>query len=373
MHTIFWTLTSVIHMGIYILNVIFPFIILVVGSLLGLRKKKLFSFLLSSVSIYIFVFLAFFNYQTFPDIDTYNEYYTYLSQNSIGDLYYSKGTLMEFGYLLFNKVLTFISPDPRTLYIARSIIVSVCITTVIRKHSCNYFVSVIFFFLLFGLNQSIFVVRQYLAIAIYLLSISYILDKNLRRYLFIWFIAFSIHKSLIVCLPLYWLYNYFKLKKENVVLVSCIFILGSYFIKSFVLIIAERFGIYGDYLLNIGDDGNSTGLLIRSLCIFLPYIIFCSSNYSKDSYSSLFFWTSLLNVVMSIVLIGVPAGSRLYPCYNCFSMLVIPYIASCIHLKGQRNALMALLFVIFTYLYFLRISDYNYFFMWQECNEYYIY
>ena len=357
----------------YIFNICFPFIIYVIGTFLGLKKKKLVRFLLSCVAVYIFFFLAFFNYQTFPDIDTYNEYYSFLSHNSIDDLYYSKGTLMEFGYLLFNKVLTFISSDPRTLYIARSIIFSICITTVIKKHSCNHFVTIVFFFLLFGLNQSIFVVRQYLAIAIYLLSISSILDQNIRKYLFIWFLAFSIHKSLIVCLPLYWLYNYFKLKKDNFLLVSCIFILGSFFLKSLALFVAKRFGVYGDYLLNIGNDGNSTGLLIRALCIYLPYILFCSRNFLKDNYSKLFFWTSLLNVVMSIILIGVPAGSRLYPCYNSFSMLVIPYITSSINSKQLRITLMVFLFLVFSYLYFLRISNYNYYFMWQDCNEYYMY
>ena len=185
--------------------------------------------------------------------------------------------------------------------------------------------------------------------------------------------AFSIHKSLIVCLPLYWLYNYFKLKKDNFLLVSCIFILGSFFLKSLALFVAKRFGVYGDYLLNIGNDGNSTGLLIRALCIYLPYILFCSRNFLKDNYSKLFFWTSLLNVVMSIILIGVPAGSRLYPCYNSFSMLVIPYITSSINSKQLRITLMVFLFLVFSYLYFLRISNYNYYFMWQDCNEYYMY
>ena len=360
-------------MGIYIFNVCYPFIIFVIGTLLGLRNRKLSSFLLLCVAIYLFVFLALFNYQTFPDIDTYNEYYSFLSQNTIEDLYYYKGTLMEYGYLLFNKILTFINSDPRTLYITRGIIFSICITTVIKKHSYNHFITVVFFFLIFGLNQSIFVVRQYLAIAIYLLSISYILNKNIKRYLIIWLIAFSIHKSLIVCLPLYWLYHNFKLKKDNVLLVSIIFILGSFLLKSIVLIAAERFGIYGDYLLNMGDDGNSVGLLLRALCIFVPFILFGGGNFDKDNYYKLFYWTSLLNVVMSIVLVGVPSGSRLYPCYNSFSMLVIPYIASCINSKRIRISLIVCLVLIFLYLYFLRISNYNYYFMWQECNEYYTY
>ena len=359
-------------MNIYVLNIFVPFLIFLIGNCLGLRKIEIKKFVLSSVAIYLFVFLSFFNYQTFPDIDTYNAYYSFLTENSIGELYYSSGTLMEYGYLLFNKILTFVSPNPRFLYIVRSFIFSYCIICVVKKHSCSYLVSLIFFFLLFGLNQSIFVVRQYLAISIFLLSIASILDNKVKIYFLFWLLSFSFHKSMIICLPLYWLYHYSLIKKNNVVIISCIFIIMSFFLKTAFIIVSERWGIYGDYLLNMGDNGNSAGLLIRALVIFIPFILFCRKKIYIDKYATLFFWTSLLNVVMSIVLIGVPAGSRLYSCYNSFSMLAIPYTANSIISRKLKEFYFLILLLFFSFFYFLRMSDYSYYFMWQDCNEFYV-
>lgn len=359
-------------MSIYILNVFFPFIIYIVGAILGLKKKKLDRFLFSSVWLYIFFILALFNYQTFPDIETYNEYYSYLSKNSIVDLYYSYGTLMEYGYLLFNKLLTIINSDPRTLYIVRSIIFASGIIAFIRRHSCDYFISLVFFFLLFGLNQSIFVVRQYLALSIYLLSISSILDKNVKKYVFIWFLSFSIHKSMIICLPLYWLYHYYKIRNNNIIITSIIFILSSFLIQQISIVLAKHIGIYSSYLLNIGEDGNSAGLFLRAIVVFVPFLVFCKRKIVNDKNAKLLFWTSLMNVVMSIVLIGVPSGSRLYTNYNAFSMLTIAYVANGQASKQSKYMYLAIVFLIFVFLYFIRMSDYNYYFMWQDCNEYYL-
>lgn len=359
-------------MFIYIFNVFLPFGIYVFLKMVIHNRCLLEKVFLNCILFYLIFFLSAFKYQTFTDISTYNRHYEFLATQSIGDFYDIYGYIMEIGYIFFNKILTYINGDPRTLYIARGIVFSLCIIYTIKKHSLNYFISIVFFFLCFGVNQSIFVVRQYLGVAIFLLSIQSVLNKQLCRYILIWLVAFSFHGSLIICLPLYWFYNYWKINKNTILFTSILFMFIAFVIKYLFTVVSQSFGVYEDYLINSDELGTSSGMLVRTLLIFIPFLLFCHRYIVRDGYGKLYFWLVLLNVVMSISLIGIPSGSRLYTNYNAFSILIIPYIYSCLSIRNTRYIYISLSFVIFSFLYFLRLSEYNYYFFWQDCNEYYI-
>ena len=354
----------------YIVNVLFPIVLYIIIFLCIRNRKFGWNLFFCVIFVYLVVFLSFFNYQTFPDVRTYNRHYEFLVTNSISDFYYFHGYILEIGYVFFIKLLALLSPDPRTLYIARGIIFSACILYVIRKYSKNYLLSILIFFICFGVNQSIFVVRQYLALAIFLLSISAILNKQPYKYLLIWFVAFSIHGSMIVFLPLYWIYNYLNISKLLILFWTIIAISISILVQNIFVFIAEKFGVYEAYLLFNDDEGTSAGLLLRTLMIFVPLLLFCFRKIRLETYGKLFFFTGLLNVCFGIAVIGIPSGGRLVTNYNAFSMLIVPYIFSSLQIKNTRYIYVCIILLIFYILYFLRLSDYGYYFVWQECDEY---
>lgn len=355
----------------YVINVVFPPILYFFLCLLirnnNIIKRIFFIF----TFLYLVSFLSLFNYQTFPDVRTYNRHYEFLTTNTISDFYYYHGNVLEVGYIIFNKILTLISSDPRTLYIIRGIIFSISILWVIKKHSTNYLLSILIFFLCFGVNQSIFVVRQYIALAIFLLSIDSILHKHLLKYIFIWILSFSFHGSMIVFFPLYWLYNYIHLSKYSIWSYMLITIIGACFMHFLFRKISESMGFYEAYLLFSDDEGTSAGMLIRTLVIFVPFLLFCFRRIYSDVYGKLFFVTGLLNVAVAITVIGIPSGSRLVTNYNSFAMLSIPYVVSSLSVKNTRYIYICTILLIFYVLYFLRLSNYGYYFIWQECHEYF--
>ena len=354
----------------YIANVLFPIALYLIIFVCVKSRKLGWDVYFFVLFIYLVVFLSCFNYQTFPDVRTYNRHYEFLVQNSISVFYYYHGYVLEIGYVAFNKLLTFLSSDPRVIYIARGFIFSICILYVIRKHSTNYLLSFLIFFLCFGVNQSVFVVRQYLALAIFLLSINSILHKQLIKFIVIWAIAFSIHGSLIICLPLYWIYNYLNINKSSMFFWVFIAILGACLAHFLFDFVAEKLGIYEAYLLFNDEEGTSAGMLMRTLVILIPLLLFCSSKIRLEAYGKLYFFTGLLNTCFGIAVIGIPSGSRLVTNYNAFAILIIPYVFSSLKVKNTRYIYFCSILLIFYILYFLRLSDYGYYFIWQECREY---
>lgn len=318
------------------------------------------------------VFLGFFRYQTFPDVNYYSAYYDFLSTQSIVRFYEYWGTTTEPGYVLFNKLLTYISSDSRFLYIVRGVLFSYCIVYVIGKYSTNYFLSIVLFFLCFGVNQSIYVVRQYLALSIFLLSINSIKNGKLLKYLFVWAVAFSIHSSMIIFLPLYFIFNYIFISKigiKKIVLIGFLIALG---LKSLFFWVASELGFYDAYLLSDTEEGVATiGMAIRSLVLYIPFLIYCSKYVFSDGYARLFFWVGLLNVIVAISIVGIPSGSRLFTNYNAFCILMFPYIMNCIKIRGNKNFYIISIILIYMLLYFIKLPVYNYYFIWQDCNEYY--
>ncbi|MEZ9834918.1 EpsG family protein [Vibrio breoganii] len=77
------------------------------------------------------------------------------------------------------------------------------------------------------------VARQGITVAIFFFSIRYIYSQNLIKYLACIFCGFFFHKSILLCLPCYYLYN--KQFKVTYVIVLCsVVILVSGFLESFV-------------------------------------------------------------------------------------------------------------------------------------------
>ena len=140
----------------YIFNFIFPlfyYVILSIASIPLNKKKPLY---LTGISIYMFIFLSCFNYKSFPDVYYYNVWFDYLKFNSVSDFYEQTLSHIEYGYSYFCKLLTYISSDSRIIYIARSLIFVFCFVYSIKKHSANYFLSILFLFIFYRIDFTIY-------------------------------------------------------------------------------------------------------------------------------------------------------------------------------------------------------------------------
>lgn len=113
----------------------------------------------------------------------------------------------------------------------------------------------------FIIGRNFVQMRAGLAYAILMLSIKYIFEKDWKRFFFIVFIAWTLHRSCIVAIPLYFICNWINVKKWHVYVALVFSFLIGIFGQGFVHTIVED----NAYDLNVGvrytDAGGEVGQL----------------------------------------------------------------------------------------------------------------
>lgn len=350
--------------GILIINIVGP-ILYFLATRLKYGKKGDYIFLLLSF-LHITIFYSCFKYDTLPDISWYNDYFYYLKTNTVSSLISTYDLNYEYGFYYFEQYCSYIFDDVRSFYVIRGIIVAGCNLYFIKKYSpYSYLLGVLFFFMIVGGEQSVFVVRQYLAMSIFLMAIDSIVRHNQIAYLFWTLLAISFHNSTFVFLPLYYLYwiNIDKKKYYRIIIIACV---AAFVLKSVSLYIFSSIGLYQAYTLFGDEEGQvSSGPFMRSLALLLPYMYFCKYKYLNETNGRLIFWFLLCNAFISFVIIGVPTGDRMYRNFSELSIIAVPYIASKISKKSVRSLYLLSMVLLFAILYFNTGYSYGYYFIWE--------
>lgn len=135
------------------------------------------------------------------------------------------------------------------------------------------FYSILFFGILFNSWDQ---VRQALAIAIFIYSIRYIEINNLKQYLICCLLAFLVHNSALIMLPLFFLAK-IPLKSHQIICLVTFFLIGyigkiwQYLFESLFSMI-DIYSIYAVNKTNGQDFTSNTGAILKTL-IYLSLII----------------------------------------------------------------------------------------------------
>lgn len=179
--------------------------------------------------------------------DTYNYFFAYnYSINSTWKQCALGTGSYEGGYLLLNKLVGLVSSNYYVFQGIYGFVLIACYYYAYHKYSPYVIISVLLF-LLGGYNPSIYIIREYLAIALMVASLPLIIERKLIPFLILIFCIFFIHQSSIVVLPLYFLY---AIKNKRILLYLLIFsiiaIVGADYFISLISSMEDRYSGYLD-------------------------------------------------------------------------------------------------------------------------------
>lgn len=130
-----------------------------------------------------------------------------------------KQLLNEPGFFYLKRLLLYISTDYWVLFMGIALLTYSCVLIAIKRETKNIIIP-LFVYITLGLYTFVFnAARQGIAVAIYMLSFKYLFDdykKGFIKYSFFVFLAAMFHKTVIITLPLYFL---FKQKYSTKILV----------------------------------------------------------------------------------------------------------------------------------------------------------
>lgn len=187
------------------------------------------------------------------------------------------------------------------------------------KYSYNFLLSVVLLLML-PYAQSVYVLRQHLAIAICLLSLPLIFDRKMMGFLIVCTIAFFIHHSAIVWVPVYFLYNIKS--RFSIVAVSIMIAVGAAVLSTNILMINDLLEF--DYEVYLVEKDTSYTKSIISVIYFVSYLFFCRKHLFEDGIYRFTTMVLFLCTLGYLVNAGISLLGRLLLYYEIFLTISIP-------------------------------------------------
>lgn len=265
------------------------FIIITIVTILNLNKVRQRQLQIVSIMCFVSFLLTGLRWNYGGDWDNYIDYFT-----SIRNLDFTDSSF-EFGWVILSYIVK-ITTNSYTIF--QFVIASVfyyCIRNSIGKLSV---VPILSYFVYFALDHGgINYVRTGIATCIIIYSLVFANEQNLKKYLLTWFIAFSIHFSAFVALPLYWIYrSSISFKKYFFIFLGCVlffYVSGKLFLSDFSLlgpyvqykldkyITAQEAGEY--FGSNMTVEVAMANYLIKKAFVFLFLFLFCRKALQCDT------------------------------------------------------------------------------------------
>lgn len=232
---------------------------------------------------------------------------------------------MEIGFLWYMKLLSLISDDFIIVLIASSLIMLGCYYRTILRYSPYTYISILFL-LVTVFDQSLFVLRQHLAMALLTLSWDSIINKKLLRFCAFVFVAFLLHRTALVFIPLFFLYNIENKKKYvAALLISCLVFAVSYFflLQYFTSLMSRD---YSGYLYNARYEGANYVDFILMSGLLASMLFFMKSAIFERGINRLLLSIISIAVIATFFGVGNSSTGRLFYYYTSIPFILVPNI-----------------------------------------------
>lgn len=298
--------------------------------------------------VFSFLLLLFFHSFADPfsldDLPVYYQRFNDLSTMSWAECVHVQDFNMELGYRLFMKLVTFVSTDFTLFLFVYSLFLLLLYYFVIKNYSPSLILSILVF-LLTTYNQSLFVIRQHLAVACCLATIPLIVNRDLIKYMLLCVIAFLLHRSAIIFIPMYFLYNVDLRKFNRWVIIgggALFFVFGPLLIR-----LASELGYYS-YAINETYEGmNYVGFFIS-----VSFLILFVLTLKKEDYSSgvnkIVYLALVFSTLIDLFGVGYAIG-RLGLYFSVFTILAFPISISQIKNQFVKVGLIVIVLMLLFY------------------------
>lgn len=318
------------------------------------KKKELFLFVQLSIQLLYVHILK--DYTTLPDLPEYVLGYNYAKSLTIDSVdhiqWYHK---FELGWCYLNFILAKFCEHHILLFFITSSIIIGSYSYLSWRYSVNPLFSLfLFFFILYG--QSLFVLRQNVAMALCFLTIPYIIKRQIKPFLLIILIAFFIHKTALVFLLIYFMYQLDINKKKLLLIMGG----GGIVIVCFSLIISTLSSYisgFEGYITKENAVSTNYVMFLIQFCVFILFLISDLKMKTLSGINKLLFLMLLVGMIMSFASVGLNSIlGRFNMYYTSIIFLTIPNFLNFYH-GNFRSALNIVVFILFMLLFF-RSTDY---------------
>ncbi|RMW41812.1 EpsG family protein [Lactiplantibacillus pentosus] len=236
-----------------------------------------------------------------------------------------------------------------------------------KNLSTDYFISIFIFMFGCYFNLSLNIMRQFIAMAVFLFAIKYIVQKQPIRYVGTMIVGFLFHKTAAIFLPLYLLGKIKVKERVSLILVLVIGIFSSQ-IRQLLVWITNMTGIYASYFDSRYDVSDQQwNLILFNLAILIVYsymhrfLIGKTPEYvydrtiitpeNEEIFNNVLYNLQVVAALAAVLSSVIPNSTRIIFMFSIGQILYIPYLLQRVKDVKTRNwisfGLMLMYIVIF--------------------------
>ena len=333
--------------GNFILCIIFAIIIYILP--IGYKRKNIYYCFITLVLISFIHGLI--DVYSVPDLSIYEDVYHEVDEKSVLDVLFEPGEGdgwdYERGFKLYQKFFSTFFSDFNIFLVINSFVMFGLYYKSFFRYSPYMYMSVLLL-LLTPYNQSIFVLRQHLAIAVLTLTYPHIINRDFRKFFVVLFVAYLIHNSSLIFLPVYFLYGINNTRRYLIVMAMGSLV-ASFLLITIVLILGSIFTRNTFFIENI-ERGVATKAIIMG-AVMLCYCYYLKERVLEPGINKLVFTISFLGIIGN-ALVGEAGGGRIFLSFYVIMLFQIPITMYYIKNKFQKCVYLISvlsLFVLFSY------------------------
>lgn len=274
------------------------------------------------------------------DFNSYKMWYEMINHQGMSNDYVN----IENGFFMLNKLCgSFAS----LIFISAALAVIIKLFY-INKYSEDKLMSLMFYFTGVFIMFDMGVIRQGISIAIALISIKYIIDKNIFKFLFVIFIGSLFHISIVLFIPLYFVGSREYSRKFIYGMSIVALIISSLNISDIIVkfltmfnipLISSKVAYYASY-----DTGNITISLLKRIIFLVLFTEFFKKNKINDKMSYIF----LNGYFISIIIMAVFSSIDIIGGRGVTGLYFLQIFIFGIIIKNLKNRVSKIIFLAFT-------------------------
>lgn len=258
---------------------------------------------------------------------------------------------------LFKK---YISTDYTVFFMALAIFQGLSIAKLFCKYSCNFFMSVFLFMASTSFVWMMNGVRQFLAASIILFFFDYVVERKFWKFLIVLLVAFLVHESAIVWLPVYFIVAFkpwsFKIWACVAATLVVVFVLDQYtaFFDDSALEDMEYMSTMLNYDNGQDDGVNPIRVLIAAVPAGIAFLGKKKTAEVDDPLINICINLSLVSVgvyAVGVVTSGIMVG-RVPIYFLALNYVLLPWLLKNV-LTGKSKTVITILCYVFYLIYFV--------------------
>lgn len=264
----------------------------------------------------------------------------------------------EYGYRLYNKLISLFSNSPQAITVCNSSIIIVLLYYFIKKNSPIFLLSIWLYITLGIFQTEMNVTRNAIAILIVFHAFRYVKQKRIFSYVFSCIFAAFFHKAVLVFIPVYWIIHKVEWNWKRMIGCMLFTVLvggGCSFISPY-LSTSLPYGL-GRYFTSTNSKAEAIIVGAFYLTLFLIICFFMNAKERIMIYSECKIGTTMftLNLCCFGLSAGVGYASRIAALFGPYMIIFIPELISRIEDSDKKKMVTCLAVAVCGCQYFMRL------------------